>query len=150
MFAIVRSGNQQFKVQVGDFIRVSSLAEEKIKNKVSLSVLALGEEEALSFTPADLKGASVTASVSRQGRLKKILVFKKKRRKGYRNTTGHRQGFTELEILEIKLPSGKTISKKETKTKEAKATGLKKSSKKTPSLKKTKTKEPSKTQKRRS
>ena len=110
MQAIVKSGNQQFKVESGDFIRVP-LRKEEVKSKVQLDVLALIDGEASLLKQDELKKASVTALLVRHGLHKKVLVFKKKRRKGYRRTRGHRQSFTELQIVEIKSASGKSSSK---------------------------------------
>ena len=121
MFAVVRSGNKQFKVSSGALIRVPYLAGEKPKTTVKLEALALEEETDFFVSPVDLKKTFVTAKVLRHGLSKKTLVFKKKRRKGYRKTQGHRQAFTELQIIEIKLPSGKTISQEKPKQRVIKA-----------------------------
>ena len=108
MFAVVRAGGAQFKVKGGDRIRVSFMAEKNPKDRIKLSALALSAGEDF-FLGGDLKKTSVTAEVLGHGRGKKILVFKKKRRKGYRRTRGHRQDWTDLRITEIKAPSGKIL-----------------------------------------
>lgn len=115
MFAVVRSGNKQFKVSSGALIRVPYLAGETPKTTLKLEALALEEGTDCFIVSGDLEKAFVTARVLRHGLSKKTLVFKKKRRKGYRKTKGHRQAFTELQIIEIKLPSGKIISKEKSK-----------------------------------
>ena len=108
MFAVVRAGGAQFKVRGGDRIRVSFMPEKNPKDQVQLSPLALEAEEDF-LLGGDLKSASVTAMVLCHGLGKKILVFKKKRRKGYRRTRGHRQAWTDLQITEIKSPDGKIL-----------------------------------------
>ena len=115
MFAVVRSGNKQFKVSSGALIRVPYLAGEPPKTTLKLEALALEEGTDFFVAPDGLKKAVVIAQVLRHGLGKKTLVFKKKRRKGYRKTQGHRQAFTELQIIEIKLPSGKVISQEKPK-----------------------------------
>lgn len=110
MFAIVVTGNRQFKVRLGDVIQAPLMQKQKPKDQVPLKVLALMENKTpLLFEKSDLKEATVTATVIRHGLGKKLLVFKKKRRKGYRRTKGFRTAFTELKVSEIKLPSGKTL-----------------------------------------
>ncbi|MCY4512418.1 MAG: 50S ribosomal protein L21 [Bdellovibrionales bacterium] len=110
MFAIVCSGNKQFKVSSGDLIRVPYLAGENPQATLQLQPVAVEEGVHFLIGSEELKKTSVTAKVLRHGLSKKTLVFKKKRRKGYRKTRGHRQAFTELRIIEIKLPSGKVLS----------------------------------------
>ena len=130
MFVIISAGNRQFKVQPGDSIRAPLMKGEKPKTKVQLDVLAIGEDSGLLIGNTDLKKASVTATVLRHGLGKKLLVFKKKRRKGYRKTRGFREAFTELQIGEIKLPSGKILSeKKKTSSDKAAKTSQAKTSK---------------------
>ena len=115
MFAVVRSGHRQFKVSSGDLIRVPRLSG-KIQESLKLETLALEDDSGFFIRSEDLKKSSVSARILRHGLGKKILVFKKKRRKGYRRTRGHRQTFTELQIVEIKLPSGKIISAEKSKS----------------------------------
>ena len=106
MIAIIRLGNQQFKVKAGDFVRSAFLKDSK--ETIQIPVLALEDKSGFLLDPAKLKTAKVTAKILREGLAKKVLVFKKKRRKGYRRTRGHRQKFTELQILEIALGSSKS------------------------------------------
>ncbi len=106
MVAIIRLGNQQFKVQAGDFVRGAFLKDSK--ETLQIPVLAIEDKSGFLLDSSELKNAKVTAKVLREGLSKKVLVFKKKRRKGYRKTRGHRQKFTELQILEIALGSSKS------------------------------------------
>ena len=103
MYAIIKTGGKQYKVKTGDLVEVEKLDAE-VGGKVTFSeVLAVGEEGGeLNVGSPLVAGASVEAVVKDQFRGKKIVVFKMKRRKGYRRTRGHRQGLTRVEIGEIK------------------------------------------------
>ena len=101
MHAIIRVGGKQFTVKAGDRIRVEKL-EQDLGSKFDIKeVLFVGGEGQSLFGQPTVSGAKVTAVVTNQDRDKKVIVFKKKRRKGYRKTQGHRQWFTELFIQEI-------------------------------------------------
>lgn len=127
MFAIVQLGNRQFKVKAGDFIR-APYQDRPVQETFPLPVLAFGNETDFLFDSSQLKKSQVQAVVVRQSLARKVLVFKKKRRKGYRRTRGHRQKITEIRILELKSPDGQ-ISKVETTSKaKAKKTVRKKGS----------------------
>jgi large subunit ribosomal protein L21 len=95
-FAIVRSGGKQFRVEKGAKVRVPSLQSE-VGAAVDLEVLATTEKIGAPL----VDGAKVTATVVDHGRDQKIVVFKKKRRKQYKRTKGHRQGYTTLKIDSI-------------------------------------------------
>ena len=103
MYAIIKTGGKQYKVKTGDLVEVEKLDAE-VGGKVTFSeVLAVGEEGGqLNVGSPLVAGASVEAVVKDQFRGKKIVVFKMKRRKGYRRTRGHRQALTRVEIGEIK------------------------------------------------
>ena len=99
-FAIIRTGGKQFQVEKGATLRVPSLDNE-IGASVELEVLAArGDKETRVGNPV-VDGAKVTATVVDHGRAPKIVVFKKKRRKHYKRTKGHRQGFTTLKIESV-------------------------------------------------
>jgi large subunit ribosomal protein L21 len=100
MYAVIKSGGQQFRVNEGDTIEVEKISAE-VGDEITIGgVLLLGGGETLVGTPT-VAGASVTAKVTDQGRHPKIVVFKMKRRKNYRRKKGHRQAFTALEITGI-------------------------------------------------
>ena len=103
MYAIIKTGGKQYKVKTGDLVEVEKLDAE-VGGKVTFTeVLAVGEEGGqLNVGSPLVAGASVEAEVKDQFRGKKIVVFKMKRRNGYRRTQGHRQGLTRVEIGEIK------------------------------------------------
>ena len=100
-YAVISAGGKQHKVAVGDRIRV-----EKIKggvgDKVTFDqVLALQTDGGLQVGRPVLKGARVVGRVLEQDKAKKVLIFKKKRRKQYRRTRGHRQPYTAVIVEEI-------------------------------------------------
>ncbi len=102
MFAVVKTGGKQYQVSEGDVVRVDKL-EGNVGDKVSLDqVLMVGEGDKVKIGAPTVKGSSVTGVVTRQFRDRKIIVFKFKRRKKYRNKNGHRQSLTELKITKIK------------------------------------------------
>ena len=103
MYAIIKSGGKQLTVKPGDVVEVEKLDAE-VGSEVTFSeVLAVGEEGGkLNVGTPVVEGASVSAKVLDQFRAKKIVVFKMKRRKGYRRTHGHRQSMTRVEIATIK------------------------------------------------
>lgn len=101
MYAIVETGGKQYRVEAGTKIQVERLPGD-VGAQVELGKVRLihGDGGVLIGQPL-LDGAKVTAEIVRQGRTRSITVFKKKRRKNYRRTRGHRQGFTQLLITNI-------------------------------------------------
>ena len=95
-FAIIKTGGKQFRVEKGAKVRVPSLKGE-VGSSLELDILATAEKIGAPI----VDGAKVTATVVDHGRDTKIIVFKKKRRKQYKRTKGHRQGFTTLKIDSI-------------------------------------------------
>lgn len=102
MFAIVETGGKQYRVQEGLQIKVEKLDVEPAQEITLDKVLVLGEGGEVKIGTPYVEGAKVVCEVLGHGRGKKIIVFKKKRRKGYRKKQGHRQWFTALKIKEIK------------------------------------------------
>ena len=99
-FAIIRTGGKQFRVEKGATLRVP-LLKGQVGDSVELEVLASGANKETSIGAPLVAGATVTAKVVSHGRAPKIVVFKKKRRKHYKRTKGHRQGFTTVKIESI-------------------------------------------------
>lgn len=98
MYAVIRSGGKQARVAPGDTLRLEKLAGEVGDNVELSDVLMLGTEgEPRVGTPL-VDGAKVRGTILAQGRGDKIIVFKMKRRKGYRRKAGHRQSYTEVRI----------------------------------------------------
>ncbi len=103
MYAIVHFKGYQFKVEKDAIVKVPYLADHNAGDQVSIEdVLVLREENDVTFGSPKVEGAVVTAEVLGHKKDKKIIVFKKKRRKGYKKKNGHRQNFTEIKIKEIK------------------------------------------------
>lgn len=103
MYAIVQTGGKQYKVKSGDTLRVERL-DGDVGSQVTLDqVLAAGEGDGLKYGTPFVSGASVTAKIVEQHRTRKVVVFKYKRRKGYRVKRGHRQHYTALRIEDIKV-----------------------------------------------
>lgn len=103
MYAIVRTGGKQYQVACGDQLRVEKLSGD-VGDSVDLSdVLMVVDGEDIKIGQPVLENAKVTAKIAEQGRGKKVIVFKKKRRKGYRLRRGHRQSYTALKIEEISV-----------------------------------------------
>jgi large subunit ribosomal protein L21 len=100
-YAVIRTGGKQYRVTPGDVIRVEKLAGEPGSEVEFTEVLMTGEEGAVHVGTPLVAGARVTAQVVEQGKAKKILVFKKKRRKNYRRHHGHRQQFTAVRVTQI-------------------------------------------------
>jgi large subunit ribosomal protein L21 len=103
MYAIVRTGGKQYQVAQGDQLRVEKINGE-VGDTVELNdVLMVVQDESVEIGSPLLENAIVKATIVEQGRAKKVIVFKKKKRKGYRLRKGHRQSYTALSIKEISL-----------------------------------------------
>lgn len=108
MFAVIKTGAKQYKVAVGDVIKVEKLDGEA-GTEISLdTVLMVGDDKGFKVGTPAVSGIIVTAEILEQARAAKIIVFKKKRRQGYRRKAGHRQEQTVLRIMGI----GKNAPKK--------------------------------------
>ncbi|CCV64069.1 50S ribosomal protein L21 [Alteracholeplasma palmae J233] len=100
MFAVIKTGGKQVRVVEGQEIYVEKLDVNENDTYEFTEVLALGGETTVLGQPL-VDGAKVVAKVMKQGRGKKIIVFKYKRRKNYRRKQGHRQAYTKLVIEKI-------------------------------------------------
>jgi large subunit ribosomal protein L21 len=98
-YAIVRTGGKQFRVESGEILKVPSIGKNQ-NEQVELEALLVADGDSVKFGEA-VGGAKVTATVLEHGRGEKIIVFKFKRRKQYKRTKGHRQGFTKIKIDSI-------------------------------------------------
>ena len=100
-YAIIRSGGKQFRVEEGSTVRVPSL-DVQAGETVELEALVVGGgEEGVRVGSPAVEGARVTGTVVDHGRGDKVIVFKKKRRKQYKRTQGHRQNYTTVKIESI-------------------------------------------------
>lgn len=103
MYAVIVTGGKQYKVFPGEKIKVEKL-NLKEGETVTFDVLMLKkDDETIEIGTPVVKGATVVGKIIKQGKAKKILVFKKKRRKNYSKLIGHRQPFTEVMIEDIKV-----------------------------------------------
>ena len=101
MYAVIKTGGKQYRVSAGEKLKVESIAADVGAEIVLDQVLFLGSGEEVTMGAPLVNGAAVTARVVGHGRGDKIRIFKMRRRKHYRKTQGHRQNFTEIEIIGI-------------------------------------------------
>ncbi|MBR4027139.1 MAG: 50S ribosomal protein L21 [Lachnospiraceae bacterium] len=100
MYAIIATGGKQYKVSEGDIITIEKLGVEAGEKVTFEQVLAVSGDEMKVGNPT-VEGASVEASVVKEGRGKKVIVYKYKRKTGYHKKNGHRQAFTQVKIEKI-------------------------------------------------
>lgn len=100
MYAIIATGGKQYKVAEGDIINVEKLGASKDDTVTFDQVLAVNNGELKVGTPT-VAGAKVSAKVIREGKAKKVIVYKYKRKSGYHKKNGHRQQFTQVKIESI-------------------------------------------------
>ncbi|QCX32480.1 50S ribosomal protein L21 [Caloramator sp. E03] len=101
MYAVIKTGGKQYRVQEGDIIFVEKLAAEVDSTVEITDVLAVLKDGKLVVGKPVVEGAKVTAKVVKQGKAKKIIVFKYKPKKDYKKKQGHRQPYTQLKIEKI-------------------------------------------------
>ena len=100
MYAIIATGGKQYKVSEGDVINVEKLAVEAGETVTFDQVLMVSDNGSVK-AGADAAGATVTASVVKEGRAKKVIVYRYKRKSGYHKKNGHRQFYTQVKIESI-------------------------------------------------
>ena len=101
MYAVVKTGGKQYRVSAGEKLKVEQIAADVGAEIVLDQVLLVADGEALKMGTPLVPGARITARVIGHGRGDKVRIFKMRRRKHYRRTQGHRQNYTEIEILGI-------------------------------------------------
>lgn len=111
MFAVIKTGGKQYKVAADDLLRVEKLDAEAGSTVTFDEVLMVGSETDTTVGAPTVEGASVVAEVVDQGRSRKIIVFKKRRRQNSRRRNGHRQAFTTVKVTDI-LTGGAKPAKK--------------------------------------
>ncbi len=99
MYAVIATGGKQYKVAEGDIINVEKLGVEVGETVTFDQVLAVSDDELK--VGADVANATVTGTVVKNGKGKKVIVYKFKRKKGYHKKNGHRQLFTQVKIDKI-------------------------------------------------
>jgi large subunit ribosomal protein L21 len=101
MYAVVRTGGKQYVVSEGDLLKVEKL-EGDVGDTITFDdVLLVSQDGDLKVGTPTVEGSKVTGTIVEQGRGKKLIVFKMKRRKGYRRKQGHRQFFTGVKVASI-------------------------------------------------
>jgi len=101
MYAVITTGGKQYKVSPGDVVRVETLDAKKGDTIELKDVYMIADGDKLSVGKPKLASAKVTAEVVGEGRGEKIIIFKHRRRKGFRKTNGHRQNYTAIKVKEI-------------------------------------------------
>ncbi len=101
MLAVIKTGGKQYLVSPGDKIKIEKLDKKEGSDITFSDVLLLDKNKKLELGTPKLTSAKVSAKVLTQGKGKKVIIFKFKRRKRYKVKKGHRQPFTEIEILKI-------------------------------------------------
>ncbi len=97
MYAVFKTGGKQYKVTTGDVVKIEKIAGEEGKEVIFNEVLALDDTIGTPF----ISGASVKATVLKQAKDAKVIIFKKKRRQNYRRKNGHRQQITLVKITDV-------------------------------------------------
>ena len=101
MYAVVKTGGKQYRVSAGEKLRIEQIGADVGQEIVLDQVLLVADGEALRMGAPLVSGATVKARVLSHGRGDKVHIFKMRRRKHYRKSQGHRQNYTEIEILGI-------------------------------------------------
>ena len=101
MYAVIRTGGKQVRVEPGESVRVEKLAGDPGAEIQLGDVLLVGDDDSVTVGTPVVDGASVRGTITAQARHPKIRVFKMKRRKGYRRMQGHRQDYTEVQVDSI-------------------------------------------------
>ncbi|MBF0549442.1 MAG: 50S ribosomal protein L21 [Deltaproteobacteria bacterium] len=111
MYAIIKTGGKQYKIRAGEIFRVERLSGDVGQTVSFDQVLMLSDEtDSIKVGKPTLEGVRVDGVILKQGKGKKIIVFKKKRRKSYEKKNGHRQYFTEIKVTEFGLDGAVTAT----------------------------------------
>ena len=103
MKAVIKTGGKQYLVEIGQKLQIEKIEKEEGQKVIFDKVLLVEKEGKVKIGTPFVKGAKVIGKVLKQGKGEKIIILKHKRRKRYRVKKGHRQPFTEIEILKIEL-----------------------------------------------
>jgi large subunit ribosomal protein L21 len=103
MLAIIETGGKQYPVSPGEGIRVEKLPGDVGAAVEFTKVLAVTQDDGKLLTGSAIQSAKVTGTIAAQGRARKVIVFKFKKRKHYRRRKGHRQDYTEVKVNDIAL-----------------------------------------------
>ena len=103
MYAIIETGGKQYKVSQGDVVFIEKLDAEENAEITFDKVLMAGEGDSVKVGTPTVEGATVSAKVLKNGKAKKVVIFKMKRKKNERKRKGHRQPYTKVEITAINV-----------------------------------------------
>ena len=113
-YAIIKTGGKQYKVKSGEILKIEKLPDSKPDSKIEFNeVLAYGDDKTIEIGAPTVEGAKVEADLIKNGKDRKILIFKKRRRHNSRRKNGHRQEYTMIRINKIFSKDGKILSEAE-------------------------------------
>ena len=113
-YAILQSGGKQYKVKVGEILKIERLEDSKPKTKIEFKeILAYGDDKTIEVGSPKIDGAKVEADIIENGKNRTILIFKKRRRQNSRRKNGHRQQYSLIRINKIFSKDGKVLSEAE-------------------------------------
>ena len=113
-YAVIQTGGKQYKVKVGEILKVEKLQESKPSSTVDFKeILAYGDDANIEVGSPIIKGAKVEANLIKNSKNRTVLIFKKRRRKNSRKKNGHRQQYSLIRINKIFSKDGKLLSKAE-------------------------------------
>ena len=101
MYAVIATGGKQYRVSVGDEIFIEKIEGEAGEAVQFNEVLAISDDDGMKTGNPEIDGAVVDGEIVKQGKQKKVIVFKYSAKKGYRNKNGHRQPYTRVRIIKI-------------------------------------------------
>ena len=103
MYAVIKAGAKQHKVSEGDVLAIEKVPGEEGAEVVFGDVLMVADESGVKIGKPFVEGAKVVGHIVAQGKARKLIVFKMKRRKGFKKKTGHRQELTSMKITKISM-----------------------------------------------
>ena len=113
-YAIIKTGGKQYKVKSGEILKIEKLPDSKPDSKIEFNeILAYGDDKTIEIGAPIIEGAKVEADLIKNGKDRKILIFKKRRRQNSRRKNGHRQEHTMIRINKIFSKDGKILSEAE-------------------------------------
>ena len=115
-FAVIQTGDKQYKVKSGEILKIEKLPDSKPKTKIEFKeILAYGDDKIIEIGAPTVSGAKVEAELVKNGKERTVLIFKKRRRHNSRRKNGHRQEFSMIKINKIFSKDGKLLSEAEKK-----------------------------------
>jgi large subunit ribosomal protein L21 len=113
-YAVIKTGGKQYKVKSGEILKIEKLPDSKPDSKIEFNeILAYGDDKTIEIGAPIVEGAKVEADLIKNGKDRKILIFKKRRRQNSRRKNGHRQEHTMIRINKIFSKDGKILSEAE-------------------------------------